>query len=171
MVAFGILTVFWSTPAVELGTPDLGVEKVVSLEPSQPSMGDLPAAFSGEVGRESFIFATVPRLETMPVLPDLPMRLEPPEMDAAPEMGAALALIDPGTMVPTSARRDIRLVTALSLNMRNGPTKNAKVLRALKQGEAAFVTGAPKRGWVPVELAVDGRRGWVFGTFLKPKDS
>ena len=171
LVAFGILTVFWSTPAIQLGDPDARVEALELFQPYQPRVVELSAKFSGSVGRASLIFATVPRRDSMPVMPDLPQRLDIPLMDTAPDLRAALVLVDPGTVVPTSARRDLRLVTALSLNMRTGPTKKAKILQALQLGDAAFVTGAPKGGWVPVELAEDGRRGWVFGTFLKPKDS
>lgn len=171
LVAFGILTVFWSTPTIELDPPNASVERPVYSKASTLPVAEIPMVMASDVGRESLVFATVPRLDSMPVMPDLPAHLAPPKLDTPPDLGAALVLVDPGTAVPTSARRDVRLVTALSLNMRTGPTKNARVLQALKQGDAAFVTGAPKKGWVPVELAKDGRRGWVFGTFLKPKES
>ena len=171
LVALGILTVFWSTPAIELASPDKAVQySELSALGARSDLG-VPGRELGDVGRDSLGFVVMPTLDTMPVMPDQPERPKAPMMDALPVASPGIAMIDAGSVVPTSARRDLRRVAALSLNMRAGPTKRAAVLLTLTQDDGAYVTGAPKGGWVPVLLAENGQRGWVFGTFLKPTDS
>ena len=107
LVALGILTVFWSTPAIELAAPDKAVQySELSALGTRSDLG-VPGRELGDVGRDSLGFVVMPTLDTMPVMPDQPARPKAPMMDALPVASPGIAMIDAGSVVPTSARRNL----------------------------------------------------------------
>jgi hypothetical protein len=59
-----------------------------------------------------------------------------------------------------------RLVSAVDLNMRAGPSNEAPVRTVLPAGTPVRVTGATDSGWVQVDSPFG--RGWVYSRYLAP---
>lgn len=73
---------------------------------------------------------------------------------------------DPQPIKPKVFHSKTMYVDATSLNVRESPTRDGKVIWTLKQNERVVVT-AQDEEW----LRVTGQRyqGWVFGSYLTPK--
>jgi hypothetical protein len=74
------------------------------------------------------------------------------------------------TPTPSSGPKGSRWVTT-SLNVRSDPDKTSAVISLLSAGSKVPLTGRVQEDWV--EILLDGKPGWVKGTYLstsEPKD-
>lgn len=157
---------FWLSPSVEIALP---ARDVVTVRPiDQP--GPWPPAATGA---DTLVFPVPPRRVTAPVMPDIPIPLPAAMPDRPPRAPVARAALPQplaeATLLSARLSEPARhRVVALALKLRQGPSAGDRVLGTLRRGEVAEVTGAARRGWVPVRLPDSGRRGWVFARFLAP---
>ena len=133
-------------------------------------------------GSASLMFPVSPAPGTAPVMPDWPWALHQMAPDTPPriETRAPNRLISIGSVEftatdsATEPARDpespLHRVTAVSLNMRSGPSNQFPPIAILRQGARALVSGRASDGWVRIELIDTGRRGWVFQRYLAPLD-
>jgi hypothetical protein len=62
--------------------------------------------------------------------------------------------------------RSERLVSAIDVNLRAGPSNSAPVLTVLPAGTPVHIAGPGQGGWVQVDSPRG--RGWVYGRYLAP---
>ena len=66
----------------------------------------------------------------------------------------------------TSGARDLRSVTAQSVNVRGGPGTNFSVVNRLSRGSQVEVLQDPGNGWVRLRILSDGTEGWMADYLL-----
>lgn len=77
--------------------------------------------------------------------------------------------VEPEAVSMIPVRAGAELVTTTRVNFREEPTTKSAVIRVLPAGTAVKVMGGrPTNGFHLVEI--DGERGHVFGTYLRPDD-
>ena len=171
-LAMVILTVFWSTPTTQLpGTVMVGSQDDTFGVPFGDGIG-----FPDAAGRESLVFAVLPRLDTMPVMPDIPEGLaviapDPLPISSHNVQGFQLSDVEPVAARATASPENLRKVTAKSLNLRDAPSRKGTVLMSLRQGARTYLTGEQRKGWVQVVASETGLRGWVYASYLRRVES
>lgn len=74
------------------------------------------------------------------------------------------AAIGSAPEVPITMDRDVRVIVARALNLREGPSVRTDVLGRLVNGTKVVVV-EQQRGWLRVE-SEDGQTGWVFARYV-----
>jgi uncharacterized protein YraI len=83
------------------------------------------------------------------------------------DVGADETAVSASDAITDRIAASTKLVTTTRVNLREGPSTNDDVLTVLDSGtEVTVTTGSPSRGFYEVD--VDGQRGWVYGTYLRP---
>ena len=67
---------------------------------------------------------------------------------------------------PTRGTRDLRSVSAQSVNVRGGPGTNFSIVNRLTRGAEVEVLRDPGNGWVELRILSDGTVGWMADYLL-----
>ena len=91
-----------------------------------------------------------------------PQTSPPPESSSPPQPSPPLQPSSPPSKTPEVTQPPAQRTTEIALasvNLRKGPSREAKIIRVLKKGTKLIVF-EEKRGWLRVRLE-DGAEGWV----------
>ncbi|MEM8656155.1 MAG: SH3 domain-containing protein [Pseudomonadota bacterium] len=72
----------------------------------------------------------------------------------------------PETTAPTPAARDVRAVSARSVNVRGGPGTDYSVVNRLSRGDEVEILQDPGEGWVKLRPLNGGTIGWMADFLL-----
>jgi len=179
-VLFAVLAAFIFAPRTELSPKGLDSSKVltsvlstsavylpgVQIQTIAPQISNLAAYGQGHKPTVSVVIS-------MPILPDIPEPIAILTRDRPPRGNAFSAGSEKPLVSDVAARTPVASDPALSgritgnaLALRSGPGKSNPALGALNKGERVRITGETNGNWVPIEVASNGQRGWVFHKFV-----
>lgn len=95
----------------------------------------------------------------------------PPAQPAAPIQqvepvgpSEVVASADPGTIVAPPTDSGDRMVATISVNVRDRPSNDSRVIGTLPSGAAVAIL-ASHQGWM--QISDGSRNGWVYGRYLR----
>lgn len=156
--------------ALLIGGQDRGQERLgLSQQPLMPPVTARAPAKAVE--------APAAVAELVPIAAPAPARTEAPESVAvAPEVQKlttptfTLSNLEEADVVATAVEpTKILYVAATSINVRQGPSTNDKVLDRLVRYEAVSLVKDAGDGWVQIRIEGDGIEGFVAARFLTDK--
>jgi hypothetical protein len=143
------------------------IEDILTLTPPNP---DVAGTYYPGGTREGWVVFELPGDGSAAMLRFLPFRTEGDAryLSWTGEAPAASAKPTPRAE-PIAAGTEVR--TTDTVNLRSGPSTDAKIVATLPAGTKLTVTGAPQRAdgheWYPVKNPATGETGYVAGEYLQ----
>ena len=132
-------------------------------------------SLSSASAQDALRYLSTPSAITMPILPDIPEPVATLTVDAVPDIDGPppeiVIKVEPvrsvAKFVTVKLPRDMARITGNALNLRSGPGMRTPSIGSLARGATVRITGSQRGKWIPVEVAANGQRGWVFHKFVR----